>query len=124
VENLFGGANPEGLLADAFFQKGQYTPEHLFSKIQSLLEQSPIRPSIPKPDKAPVWIPRDGKYLVLTCTECLRSFSIPQEEARSGLCELPCIHCGTLIRFICEDIERVKQNPPEARERVRSRRVG
>jgi CheY-like chemotaxis protein len=91
-----------GLLADAFFYKGQYSPEQLFKEIQALLEQSPIRPHLPKPDKAPVWIPRNGNYYVLTCTECLRSFSIPDDEPRHGPCELPCIFCDSPISFIVE----------------------
>jgi len=97
-----GAGNPEGLLADAFFHKGQYSPEQLFKEIQSLLEQSPIRPYLFKHDKAPVWIPRNGSYVVLTCTECLRSFSITEEEAENGSREVPCIHCGTQIRFRLE----------------------
>jgi CheY-like chemotaxis protein len=98
-----GGSEPGSLLADALFHKGQYSPERLFKEIQKLLEQSPIRPHIPKLDKAPVWIPRNGNYVVLTCPECLRSFSIPDEEARNGPNELSCIHCSTPIRYTCEN---------------------
>lgn len=94
-------SNP-GLLTDAFFHKGQHSPEELFRRIQSLLEQSPIRPHLPKPDKAPVWIPRNGSYVVLTCPECLRSFSIPEDEAERGAGELACIYCDTKIRFTLE----------------------
>jgi CheY-like chemotaxis protein len=54
--------DPEGLLADALLHKGEYTPEQLFSKIRRLLGETPIRPHLPKPDKAPVWIPRNGSY--------------------------------------------------------------
>ena len=91
-----GGADPQGLLADAIFHKGQYSPEQLFQEIKALLQQSPIRPHIPKADRAPVWIPRNGNYVVLTCTECLRSFSISAEEAGNGTREVPCINCGTV----------------------------
>ncbi len=97
-----GASNPEGLLADAFFHKGQYSPEQLFKEISLLLERSPIRPHIPKPDLAPVWLPRNGSYVVLTCTGCLRSFSVPDEEAKGGLNELPCMYCDTTIRFITD----------------------
>lgn len=97
-----GASNPQGLLADAFFHKGQYRPEELFGEIRSLLEQSPIRPYFVKPEKAPVWIPRNGHYVVVTCTECLRSFSISDNETEEGLCRIPCIHCGTQISFIVE----------------------
>lgn len=93
---------PEGLLADAIFHKGEYTPPQLFTEIQSLLERSPIRPHLPKPDRAPVWIPRNGSYVVLTCTDCLRSFSMSQEEAEHGPREIPCVYCNTKIRFSLE----------------------
>lgn len=94
-----GGPNPEALLADAFFHKGQYSPEELFKEIRALLQQSPIRPHIPKCDTAPVWIPRNGTYVVLTCPDCLRSFSISEDEAEKGSGELTCIYCDTKIRF-------------------------
>lgn len=93
------------LLADKLFHKGEYSPEELFTEIQSLLERSPIRPHIPKARMAPVWLPRNGDYLVLTCPECLRSFSLPQDEPMKPLKkprEVSCIHCTTSIRFICE----------------------
>ncbi len=97
-----GKPTPEGLLADAFFEKGQYSPEQVFINIRSLLAESPIRPHIPKTDKAPAWIPKNGSYVVLTCTECLRSFSIPEGEAERGSGRLSCIHCGTDIHFVLE----------------------
>jgi CheY-like chemotaxis protein len=97
---------PEGVLADAIFHKGQYSPAQLFTQIQALLELAPIRPHLPKPDKAPVWLPRNGSYVVLTCTECLRSFSISQEEAENGPREVPCVYCNTQIRFSLEPEQR------------------
>jgi CheY-like chemotaxis protein/DNA-directed RNA polymerase subunit RPC12/RpoP len=97
-----GQPDPAGLLADAFFHKGEYSPQQLFSRIRELLEQCPIRPHLPKRDQAPVWIPRNGTYYVLTCTDCLRSFSIPVDEAQQGDQELPCIHCGTRLKFVLE----------------------
>ena len=103
-------SGPEGLLTDALFHKGQYSPAQLFKEIQSLLEHSPIRPHLPKTDKAPVWIPRNGSYVVLTCTDCLRSFSIPEEEAENGPRELRCLYCNTQIRFTLE----ARENPERA----------
>src|SRR3954465_803554 len=46
-----------GLLVDQFFQKGEYTPPELLSKIKELLGESPIRPHLGKVDMAPLWIP-------------------------------------------------------------------
>jgi hypothetical protein len=98
---LPGFSFPERPVA-GYFHKGEYSPEQLFKEIQALLDQAPIRPHLPKPDKAPVWIPRNGNYVVLTCTACLRSFSIPDDEAGNGTCETGCVHCGTLVRFVLE----------------------
>ena len=98
----YSTSETEALLADAIFHKGQYSPNQLFKEIQSLLEHSPIRPYLPKPDQAPVWIPRNGNYVVLTCIDCLRSFSIPEDEAERGPRELPCVYCDTQIRFSLE----------------------
>lgn len=99
---FFGPGDPEGMLADALFHKGEYRNEELFARVRELLAQGAIRSPLPKPDLAPVWIPRNGKYYILTCTECLRSFSIPSDEGEGGAHQLPCIHCGATIRFILE----------------------
>ena len=95
------------LLADKLFHKGEYSPEGLFIEIQSLLERSPIRPQIPKVRMAPVWLPRNGEYLVPTCPECLRSFSIPRDESLKSTKkprEVSCIHCMPAFRFRCEQL--------------------
>lgn len=109
ISGEFNGIAPEGLIADAFFTKGLYTPEQMFQKIAELLEQSPIRPHISKPDKAPVWIPKDeAGYIVITCTQCLRSFSIPAEETHSEVHEAHCIFCDSKIRYLADFKERRK----------------
>ena len=88
-------------LADAFLMKGQYRPEHLAEKIVELIELSPIRPHLPKLDKAPLWIPLNGKdYFVLTCPACLRSFSEPCTELTEGASEAECPSCMTKVHFI------------------------
>lgn len=80
ISGEYNGTAPAGMLADAFFTKGQYRPDELFQKIAELLISSPLRPQLQKSDIAPVWVPKtDEGYFVLTCTECLRSFSVPEE---------------------------------------------
>ena len=66
---------PLGILADAFFPK-PFQFEELLAKIAELLREAPPRPAI-KRDKAPVWVPRN---YVITCTDCMRPFSIPAER--------------------------------------------
>lgn len=111
ISGEFNGTTPEGLIADAFFTKGQHTPEEMFQKIAELIEHSPMRPHIAKPDKAPVWIPKDDAgYFVITCTECLRSFSIPAEETHSEVHEAHCIFCDSKVRYLT-DFKETRKGP-------------
>jgi hypothetical protein len=96
ISGEFNGASPAGLIADAFFTKGQYPAEELFRKIADLIEQSPLRPNLAKPDRAPVWIPRtDAGYLVVTCTDCLGSFSVPFPSLMSSW--MTVLKCARLL---------------------------
>jgi DNA-binding response OmpR family regulator len=95
---------PLGVLADAFLAK-PFRFEELLAKIADLLRDAPPRPAI-KRDRAPVWVPRNGEYYVITCTDCLRSFSIPAEKSIRLLRELrtlECIFCGAQVKFIVEE---------------------
>lgn len=102
-----GADHPNGVIADAYLQKGgNHSPEVLVQKIRELLERSPLRPSLVKAPQAPVWIPLNRKaYFVLTCPECLRSFSLPSPSdgeydgnKRTSVCEF----CGHEISFVLE----------------------
>jgi len=95
---------PLGVLADAFFAK-PFRFEELLAKVAELLRDAPPRPAI-KRDRAPVWVPRNGEYYVITCTDCLRSFSIPAEKSLRVLRELrtlECIFCDALVQCIVEE---------------------
>jgi DNA-binding response OmpR family regulator len=95
---------PLGVLADAFLAK-PFRFEELLAKIADLLRDAPPRPAI-KRDRAPVWVPRNGEYYVITCTDCLRSFSIPAEKSIRLLRELrtlECIFCDAQVQFIVEE---------------------
>jgi DNA-binding response OmpR family regulator len=97
-------AEPLGVLADAFVAK-PFRFEELLPKIADLLREAPPRPAI-KRDRAPVWVPRNGEYYVVTCTDCLRSFSIPAEKNIGLFRELrtlECIFCDAQVRFIIEE---------------------
>ena len=95
---------PLGVLADVFLPK-PFRLEELLTKIAELLRDAPPRPAI-KRDRAPVWVPRNGEYYVITCTDCLRSFSIPAEKnvrVFRELRTLPCIFCEAQVQFIVEE---------------------
>lgn len=107
VTGRFNGAQSGVLIADAYFNKGHYTPEELFASVSLLIEQGPARMRTAKSDRAPVWIPRNGSgYVVITCTECLRSFSVPDEESMDGnnaeVREVACEFCDASVRFLAD----------------------
>jgi CheY-like chemotaxis protein len=109
ISGEYHGLTPEGLIADAFFTKGQYSIQELFQKIADLVENSPLRPNLAKPDTAPVWIPLSAEgYFVITCTECLRSSSVPIEMSTGEMRESRCIFCDSKIRFLA-DVEAEKK---------------
>ncbi len=98
ISGEFSGLTmPESVLADAFFAKGQYSPDELFIKIAALLQELPTRPRIGKPTRAAVWVKNDGGTFAVTCSECLRTF--PVSDATSGINEIECDFCSCLIRF-------------------------
>ncbi|HWC15762.1 MAG TPA: response regulator [Terriglobales bacterium] len=98
VSGEYSAAAPAGLIADTFLSKAEYKPEELFKKIADLLRDAPMRPHINKPDRAPVWVPRNNSgYFVVTCCECLRSFSIPEEYSGNELRQTKCIFCDAQI---------------------------
>ena len=111
ISGEYSGDFPASIIADAFFVKGQYRPEELFHKIAELIEQSPVRPNFAKPDRAPVWVPRNEQgYFVVTCTDCLRSFSVPEDELdqRLEVRETICTFCETTVRYLT-DLQNVRK---------------
>ena len=110
---------PLGVLADAFFSK-PYETEDLLAKVRELLCDAPQRPAIKK-DRAPVWVPRNGDYYVITCTDCLRSFSIPAEKdvrERRELRTLECIFCNAQVQFIVEEKPEASGLPMITKQRT------
>jgi CheY-like chemotaxis protein len=92
---------PRGIIADAFVAKGPNANFELTETALGLIRRSPIRASRAKPDLAPVWVPRSTtQYIVVTCPECLRSFSIPQPggDTSEPLNE-ECLFCGVDVHF-------------------------
>ncbi len=94
---------PPGLLADAFLQKGGYTPQQLFETVRRLISDSPIRPHLSKPDKAPLWIPRrSADYVVATCPDCLRSFPVDDASTGSEVRHAECPSCDTTVEYLVD----------------------
>ena len=104
-------AHTAGLLTNAFFTKGEYTPDQLILTMHDLYSQCPLRPPLPKQEDAPILISRSTKHLMLTCTECLRSFPMEKQNPTAEVLQnAECPSCGTRIvytidRTIVEDLD-------------------
>jgi CheY-like chemotaxis protein len=108
---------PTGVLADAFYAKGQHDPSTLLSTVADVIRTSGEHASAHQKEPAPVWIPRNGKdsngipYVVVTCTECLRSFPLNvTTEATSAVLETACLFCSNTVKFII-DFSRSVNSP-------------
>jgi CheY-like chemotaxis protein len=104
-----GDAVPGGVIADAFYAKGTHKSEVLLRVVADLLETSTSPTFAHTRQSAPVWVPRNGKdsrgipYIVLTCTECLRSFPLNvASEVTTAVMTTPCIFCLNEVRYIID----------------------
>jgi CheY-like chemotaxis protein len=104
-----GDPVPGGVIADAFYPKGQHDPGILLRTLAELIESAAVRATNHRRQSAPVWIPRNGKdskgvpFIVITCTECLRSFplSVLHDNVQE-IQETPCLFCTTPVRYIID----------------------
>jgi CheY-like chemotaxis protein len=112
-------AETSGLLMNAFFQKGRYTPEQLIETLHELFSQCPMRPALAKPSHAPLWINcRNEDYLLATCTECLRSFPIDKESSSGEVIQTAeCPSCGTIITYAVDSTVLKMSEPQKADEK-------
>ena len=109
ISAAFTGLAPGGVIADAFFYKGDYAPDELFTKIAELLERSPLRPHLGRPERAPLWIPLNTEgYFVVTCTQCLRSSPVEDQHDSPELRETTCIYCDSKLQFLAHSAAKRK----------------
>jgi len=108
---------PNGVIADAFYAKAKESSSGLLEIIANLIRSGP---SDHKGQNAPVWIPRNGKdhngnpFILLTCTQCLRSFPFTVDhEPRGEVLKTPCIYCPHEVTYIIDFSRSV--NSPEKR---------
>ena len=109
-----------GVIADAFYFKGQGGPQALLQTVADLIQTSETRAADHARESAPAWITRSGKdshgipYVVLTCTDCLRSF--PLSATREGLRRIqqtPCRFCPNTIRYVIDFSLRLLRRGPK-----------
>jgi CheY-like chemotaxis protein len=116
-----GDVVPGGVIADAFYAKGRSNPKMLLEIAAGLLQTSSAHAVDHERQSAPVWIPRNGKdshgipYVVLTCTECLRSFPLSvTSDDLERIQESPCRFCPNTVRFIIDFSLTIASPRPEA----------
>ena len=100
---------PTGVLADAFYAKGQEQTQNLLDHVAELIQGAAARARAHEKESAPVWIPRNGKdsngipYIVITCTECLRSFPLNvTKEQNPEVLETLCLFCSNTVKYIID----------------------
>lgn len=108
---------PTGVIADGFYAKGQESASQLLDIIARLLRRGTANHKV---ENAPVWIPRNGKdqngrpFVLLTCTECLRSFPFTVDhEPTCEVLKTSCIYCPHEVTYIIDFSRSV--NSPEKR---------
>lgn len=112
---------PPEAICDAFLQKSSHTGFEVVEQIRELVSKSPVRSSRAKLDFAPVWMPRSTVgYLILTCPECLRSFSAAEPKVSPA--KETCIFCGAHIQFQMSSVQAAKV-PPRDSSLVTSRKA-
>jgi CheY-like chemotaxis protein len=125
-----GDSVPGGVIADAFYAKGLSGPKELLDIVADLIRTSVAHAVDHGKESAPVWIPRNGKdsqgipYVVLTCTECLRSFPLGVEtEDLQKIQETPCLFCPNTVRYIIDFSRSIASPEAEATPMKKTARV-
>ena len=97
ISGEFVGEQVEGILADVFLQKGSYTPETLLEVIHLLFHRST---TARRRDSATVWAATKDAEVLITCSECLRSFPLdPCDPAEQMSKEVRCIFCDAKLQY-------------------------
>lgn len=121
-----------GVMADAFYPKGQSHPDELIDTIRQLMYKPLKRPTNYHPCQPPrvqsARYGQDGRgvsLLLLTCTDCLRGFSVANVSGSDdGKLHAHCPSCGALVQFTCDVAPSVPiSEVPTVQPRVQLGRV-
>lgn len=122
---------PIGVMADAFYPKGRCHPDELMRTIDDLMHGRLSRPTNYRPCQPPAIqsarVSRDSSdlpVLLLTCTDCLRVFSLNAAGyAREGVLQARCSHCRVPVQFSVEIPEAQVPAMLPTRDQVSASRV-
>jgi CheY-like chemotaxis protein len=105
-----GESSAAGVMADAFYPKGQCHPDELIGMIRQLMYEPLKRPTNYHPCQPPrvqtARYGRDGRgvsMMLLTCTDCLRAFEVANVSGTDeGDLRAYCPSCRALVQFTCD----------------------
>lgn len=100
MSGAFAGSDiPDGVPADAFYQKGDGLAA-LQKTVKSVSQKHmPVR------KQSPIWFTQNGHdpsgspYVTMACPECLRAFPLSLRDPISLKKKTACIHCGFSIEY-------------------------
>jgi CheY-like chemotaxis protein len=102
--SYLGEGVPPGVAADAFYEKGS-NPSFLLRIVKAMTQSEPPTQLDRATALAPIWIPRSGqdhageRYVMITCTECLRTFPQILGTGFDGIHEAECVYCANSIHY-------------------------
>ena len=101
MSSAFAGADvPAGVAADAFYAKATNIVGLLH--IIERMARTDASSSAPRPGAVtPIWVdtPTGEAYIMMTCTECLRTFPLAPGKAQRLIHEADCVYCRNLIHY-------------------------
>lgn len=96
---FLGSIIPDGVPADAFYQKGNGL-DHLLKTLKTLSQME----ALPR-EKTPIWFSQNGHdafgapYVTMACPECMRAYPISLADSIHRVGTTNCIYCGVSIQF-------------------------
>ena len=133
-----GDSVPEGVSADAFYEKSGRHINTLVEVIEDILSAAPeekrvvdeptatksLEQQAPAYPSVALWVTRrgnpiEGTYILLTCQECLRSFPFhPELDRTMQVSQTHCVFCNAAISFALLD-PSITHHPGYAPSRFR-----
>jgi CheY-like chemotaxis protein len=100
---------PEEVQPDGWFEKHGLRVSELLQAVRDLSQKKLDRAYLPQTIGIPIRThPGGAGYIVLTCSDCLRSFEVPSAPENKAVERTAiCVYCEALIPYLVESSEPV-----------------